>query len=285
MNREFLPPRGLLALSLVLSLAGCVGAGPSPTGSTDPDRNRSGQAYGIDMRECETYVGPDEKKQNKTEKLATVHMRLGLSYLQEDALEAAQRSLDKSLALDSKLARAYAGKALLLLRMGQMESAGELYAKAFRLAPGDPEINNNYGLYLCSKQQFDQADAHFRCAIANPIYATPGRAYHNAGRCALSAERTEQAIGDLKTAAMLMQNAAASRLLLADAYYRQGDYRQAVQSYEQFLQQNGERTPAALWLGIRIYRETQNLNKIASFSMLLRNKFPDSKEAGYLEQQ
>lgn len=284
MSREFSLTRGLLALSLVLSLTGCVGTGPSPGASTSPDRNRSGQAHGINMRECETYVGPDEKKLSKTEKLATVHMQLGLSYLQEDALEAAQRSLDKALALDPKLPRVYAGKALLLLRMGQMESAGELYEKAFRLAPGDPEINSNYGLYLCSKQQFDQADAHFRCAIANPIYATPGLAYHYAGRCALSAERTDQAILDLKTAAVLMPNSAATRLLLADAYYRQGDNQQAVNAYEQFLQ-NGERTPSALWLGIQIYRTTQNLNKIASFSMLLRNKFPDSKEAGYLEQQ
>ena len=44
-------------------------------------------------------------------------------------------------------------------------------------------------------------------------------------------------------------------------------------------------TPRSLWLGIRAERILGDKNAIASYSLLLRNNFPDSEEARLLESQ
>lgn len=268
-----------VVLLLLVFLTGC--AGNMPVSSANP---QSPAADGISMQQCKTYIGPNQKNLSKKQLQALTHLGLGLGYLAEDVLETAQKNLDTAIALDPQLARAYAGKAVLDIRMQQMESAGNYYRKAFRLAPGDPEINNNYGLYLCNQGQYEQADRHFRCAIANPIYDTPAQAYMNAARCALTAEKPAQALQDLGTAALLQPNSYVPSLLMAEAHYQLGQFDQAARNFGNFSTR-GNLSPSALWLGIKIYRETGHLDKVASYSLLLRNRFPDSKEADLLRQQ
>ena len=44
---------------------------------------------------------------------------------------------------------------------------------ALGLAAGDPEINNNYGWFLCQNGREQLAINYFMAAAKNPLYATP----------------------------------------------------------------------------------------------------------------
>jgi type IV pilus assembly protein PilF len=65
------------------------------------------------------------------------------------------------------------------------------------LAPNDPEVNNNYGWYLCDTGRERQSIAYFLNALKSPLYETPERAYTNAGTCALKAGDLDGAQGYL----------------------------------------------------------------------------------------
>lgn len=47
----------------------------------------------------------------------------------------------------------------------------------------DPEINNNYGWYLCQTGRVKESIEYFQRALRNPLYQTPEIAYLNVGAC------------------------------------------------------------------------------------------------------
>ncbi|NMT19285.1 type IV pilus biogenesis/stability protein PilW, partial [Vibrio parahaemolyticus] len=49
----------------------------------------------------------------------------------------------------------------------------------------DPDINNNFGWFLCQDGDTARAMQLFNNAIKNPLYASPTRPYTNAGLCAM----------------------------------------------------------------------------------------------------
>ena len=265
--------RRLSAFAVVLLLAGCASQ------PRDPGlRDASGGQLAIDMDTCSRVASDPERKLSKKERLAELHMALGAGYLQEGALDVALQELEESLQLDSRNARTHAAMALLQLRLGQSERAGEHYRRALVLAPSDPEIHNNYGVYLCSNGHAREADAQFRCAIANPLYRTPAMAYTKAAECALRHGDGARAEVDLLTAVQLDPGFATASLLLADLQFSKGDARAARGHLARYVRAAGQ-TPAGLALGIRVETVLGNLDQAASYQMLLKNRFPDSREA------
>ncbi len=257
----------------VLLLASCASQRPDPG---VPDA--SGGPIAIDMDTCSRVASDPERKLSKSEHLAELHMALGAGYLQEGALDVALQELEQSLKLNSRNANAHATMALLQLRLGKPQVAAEHYRRALALAPSDPEIRNNYGVYLCGQGQVREADAQFRCAIANPLYRTPAMAYTNAAECALRNGDNARAQTDLLTAVQLDPGFATASLMLADLQFSKGDARGARDHLARYVRGAGQ-TPAGLALGIRVETALGDLDRAASYRMLLKNRFPDSREA------
>lgn len=266
--------RRLSALAFaILLLAGCASQ------PRDPGiRDASGGELAIDMGTCSRVASDPERKLSKNERLAELHMALGAGYLQEGALDVALQELGESLKLNSRNAGAHATMALLQLRLGKPQVAGEHYRRALMLAPSDPEIRNNYGVYLCDHGRPAEADAQFRCAIANPLYRTPAMAYTNAAECALRNGGGARAEMDLLTAVQLDPGFATASLMLADLQFSKGDARAARAHLARYVRGVGQ-TPAGLALGIRVETALGDLDRAASYRMLLKNRFPDSREA------
>lgn len=168
------------------------------------------------MAVCSQVAVDPERKLSKKERLAELRMALGAGYMRKGALDVALQELEKSLELNPRSAEAHATMALLMLRLDKPALAGEHYVEALQRAPSDPEIRNNYGVYLCNQGRAREADAQFRCAIANPLYRTPAMAYTNAAECALRHGDPSRAEVDLQTAAQLDPSYATASLLLAD---------------------------------------------------------------------
>ena len=58
----------------------------------------------------------------------------------------------------------------------------------------------------------------------------------------------------------------------------------SARGYLQRYLEIGRHTPSTLWLGVQIEKELGDKNAVASYSMLLRSKFPESPEAQKLNQ-
>jgi type IV pilus assembly protein PilF len=262
---------GLLVLATLLT--GCAGQPHDPA-----VRDASGGEVAIDLDTCSRVATDPERKLSKDESLAEVRMALGAGYMQEGELDVALKELEQSLDLNPRSAPAHATMALLQLRLGKPEIAEQHYRKALSLAPSDPEIHNNYGVYLCGQNRPKEADAQFRCAIANPLYRTPAMAYTNAAECALRHGGGARVSTDLQTAVQIDGTYTPATLLLAEVSLQGGDAQTARAQLARYVRQAGQ-TPASLALGIRVETALGDLDRAASYRLLLKNRFPDSREA------
>lgn len=265
-------------LVAALMLAGCAGQPREPVLRDAA----GGQVAQVDIALCSQVATDPERKLNKKERLAELRMALGAGYMRKGAFDVALQELEKSLELNPRSAEAHATMALLMLRLDKSALAGEHYVKALQLAPSDPEIRNNYGVYLCNQGHASAAEAQFRCAIANPLYRTPAMAYTNAAECALRHGDSPRAEIDLQTAAQIDPSYATASLMLADLSMERGDAGTARRHLSRYMRHAGQ-TPAGLALGVRVETALGDLDRAASYRLLLKNRFPDSREAQELQ--
>jgi type IV pilus assembly protein PilF len=115
-------------------------------------------------------------------------------------------------------------------------------------------------------------------AIKNPMYATPGVAYLNAGLCSRKAGNTKDAEDFLLRALQVQPDSTQAMFALADLNFDNGDYSAAKRYFDSFAQRTDQLTPEQLWLGFRINRKVGDRNSEASYAMQLRNRFPDARE-------
>lgn len=132
---------------------------------------------------------------------ARVHTELAALYYQQGSMKTALDELGNATKIDQQYAPAYSMLGLVYMQLGEQSSANSNFQKAIALAPNDPDIRNNYGLFLCDTKQYQQGLTQLDIALGNPLYNTPVRALDNAARCA-------QDMGDAALASRYRQQAA-----------------------------------------------------------------------------
>ena len=146
------------------------------------------------------------------------------------------------------------------------------------------DTHNNYGWFLCQHKREKESIPHFMAAIKNPLYATPGVAFVNAGVCARKAGDNKEAEDFLHRALQLQPDNTQAMYALSDLKFSTGDYFAARKYFTGFSQNADQLTAEQLWLGFRISRKVGDRNAEASYGVQLRNRFPDSREAQMLTQ-
>jgi type IV pilus assembly protein PilF len=215
------------------------------------------------------------------EKAAAINAQLGSGYLAQGDLDLAKLKFEKALKQNPKLPAAHSGYALLMSRLGQIGKAQKHFKKALQLDSDDSGTLNNYGIFLCGQNKFKDAEKQFMAALRDPLYKTPEFAYTNAGRCSLRNKDEAQAEAYFGKALQANPKFPDALFEMANLQYTQRKYAQASTNLQRF-ERNGNHTPASLWLAVRVARALGQRNEEASYSLLLKNKFPDSEEAALL---
>ena len=96
---------------------------------------------------------------------ARIHAELGAAYFQAGNPAVALEELEIALASDSSYFPAYSIRGLVRASLKENAKAEEDFQKAIALAPKDPEVNNNYGWYLCETGKPRQSIAFFLEAL------------------------------------------------------------------------------------------------------------------------
>lgn len=237
----------LLLLAAVLSLVGCA---TQPAGSSS-DSN--------------------------AHQRARLHTELGGGYYSQGQLAVAVDEFNEAVRIDGGYAPAYVGLGLVRAALRQDDMAETNFKRALQLDPASSEAHNNYGTFLCARNRIDESLAEFMAALKNPLYQTPELAYLNAGVCALKKNDDRNAETYLNNALQLQPNLRQAAYHLANLHYGRGDMQKARQFLERAMR-NIEPTPDMLWLGVRIERVLGDRDAEASYSLLLRNKYPDSEQ-------
>jgi type IV pilus assembly protein PilF len=239
----------------VLLLAGCAAQTPEP-------EHDAGQIVG--------EVGEPRNR-------ARLHTELAALYYGNNNMAVALEELRAALAADSNYAPAHGMYGLVYMRLKDNKRAEESFERALRLAPNDPDINHNYGWFLCQSGREPDSIKHFLAAIRNPLYPGPWRSYSAAGVCSLRMNQVKDAEAFFERALKLEPDEPASLLQLGQIRYRQGNIgeaRRLVGRHNKLVSPSAE----SLWLALRIERRLGERLQEQAYANQLRRRFPTSPE-------
>lgn len=253
----------LTIAALAVMLSGCAGSPATPKQEPLPNLE---QATAI-----QTPVVADDQSRAKA------RTDLGIAYLRDGKFEIALEEAQRALSYTNNYAPAHNLLALVHMALGQNAEAESAFRQAISLAPGNPEIANNYGWFLCQTGKVKESFAYFNQVLRNPLYKTPAKVLHNMGVCALLDKDDVAGESYLFRALKLDPNNLRAYYLLADIEYRRGRFEDA-RDWLKKLHAKIEPTSETVWLSLRIDRKLGDRKSEAANTGVLRSKFRDSPE-------
>jgi type IV pilus assembly protein PilF len=259
MNRHLL----CAALLAALALAGC---GAMETKSEVPT-GESGSIKG---------------EVNDPRNRARVHAELAALYYGRGNMAIALEELRVAAAADPSYALTYSLFGLVYMDLKENKLAQENFERAHRLQPTDPDINHNYGLFLCRTGRENESIKYFLQAVRNPLYPAPWRSYSAAGQCSLRKDNLKDAEAYFQQALRGEPDDPTALISMGLIRYRQGsleDARKFVARYNRIV----EPTAESLWLAVRVERKLGERVAESSFANQLRRRFANSREYQLLQ--
>ncbi|MGH8266658.1 MAG: type IV pilus biogenesis/stability protein PilW [Steroidobacteraceae bacterium] len=209
---------------------------------------------------------------------AADNAQLGIQYMNQGNLALAKLKLDRALAEDPNNANVHSARGMLFEHLRQLDKADEEFRKALRLAPQDPDVINNYAVYLCQNGRTDEGVKRFLQAAHNPLYGTPAAAYTNAGVCLRAAKRDDEARANFNSALQVRPSDAEATFQLATLEFQHGELPAARSRVDGFVGTYNE-TPDLLLLGVRVARAQHDRVAAQRYERRLKLDFPQSDQA------
>lgn len=281
-------------VAAVSLLAGCVSgpALPVPMGEASPTSVNSARPAGASSSGTTSQSNQaggrrdlvTESDESDTAKRARIRTELAGAYFGQGQYVTALDEVKRALSVDPNHVPALSLRGLIYANMGEYGLAEESFQSALRLRATDADTLHNYGWFLCQQRRFPQARQQFEAAIAVPQYRETARTLLAAGIC-------EARAGELQTAQRILQRSfdqdpgnPATVFNLADVLQRRGELERAF-FYVQRLNQTPELVSAeTLWLAIRIQHRRNLASSVEELGILLRTRFPKSREAAAYDQ-
>jgi type IV pilus assembly protein PilF len=207
-----------------------------------------------------------------------INARLAMEYLKRGQLQVAQEKIEKALVQNPRDVNVQLSAGLVYERLLDNKKAEKHYRQAVREDSESPEALNALAAFLCRNQQQAKGEEMFLKAAANPLYRTPFVAYTNAGVCARSAGRLEQAERYLRQALASQVDYPETFAQLAGVLHERGSNLQARAFVERYLAA-APATPDMLLLGHNIELALKDAGAAAGFRERLTKEFPDSEQA------
>ncbi len=209
------------------------------------------------------------------------NINLAIAYISEKDYEKALEKLDRAKAVDPNYVPIYNMYGLLYQQIKKPAKAEKNFKRALSLDKNNSSTLNNYGNFLCQQNRLDEAERAFLKAANNPLYKRPEIALANAGLCLDNNGQKEQAGHYYRQALQIDPEVSQALIGMCAITLDQGDYL-AAKGYLSRYNKVARHTPKSLWMGIQIENELGNKDAVSSYVLLLRNAFPESKEAGLL---
>ncbi|MEC9328969.1 MAG: hypothetical protein VYD25_05850 [Pseudomonadota bacterium] len=212
------------------------------------------------------------------EQRVSLHTRLGIGYLQQGRLAAAQEELEFALRLGTDDSGANHAMALLKVKLGESAAADQYFLHALAGDSNNRAARNDYGMYLCDTGRVDAGIGQLEQVLKDPFNDARYRSHFGMATC-LSHDKQYQAAADhLSKALEARPN---NRFVL---------YESAVVSHElgRFLSARGylERyfehgTPSAnsLLLAVKNELSLGSDELVQLYAYQLRSSYPSSSQA------
>jgi type IV pilus assembly protein PilF len=215
---------------------------------------------------------------------ARLRVELASLYFSRGSIGPALDEANSAAKLDPENAQAFNLLGLINMQLKEDPQAMQNFERALRLAPADPDINNNYGWFLCERGRPGESIKFFNTAVRSPLYANVDRSLVNAGVCSRRGGNDGEARRFFEQALGVRANQPVALFHLADLSFASGLVPDA-RTFLNRLMQAAAPTAEVLWLGVRVERALGDRQSEAIYAQQLRRLFPNAPEAQLLSQQ
>jgi type IV pilus assembly protein PilF len=240
---------------VVLALAGCVS---QSSVTSQPVTDNQGVADG--------------------RRRAELHTALAAEYYARGNFPVALQETRAAIKDDKSYASAYNMEALVYMELREDRNAREAFDRALALQPNDPEILNNYGWFLCLRDDSKRGLELLQRATVDTRYATPEKAWLSAGLCLRRIGRNAEAEEYLHRAVLIRPDLIGALYNLAILNYERGALNEAETYLLRYMQLNQAPALEALALGVRIARAKSDAAAEDSFLQQLRRRYPEAPQ-------
>lgn len=255
--------KAILLAAALLAFGALGGCAQSPASS-------SSQADSVDTGTVSGDVGNPHNR-------ARIHTELASAYFERGSVGIALEELRIATGADPNYAPAYSVLGLVHMDLHENDAAQRNFERALALSPNDPDINNNFGWFLCRTGREEQSIGYFLAALKNPLYKTPARSYINAGLCSLKIDGGRDAAGYFERALRNEPDNPVALFNLATIRYQHGQLELAqrlITRYNKLVDPTAE----SLWLALRIERKLGDRGAENAHASQLRRRFSGSPE-------
>lgn len=224
--------------------------------------------------------GRDAQQQSSVDKTASakIHTELAAAYYGDQRYAVALDELKVAMSMNSKYAPAYDVRGLVYMALLEDKKAEADFERSIDLDSNNSGARNNYGWFLCQRGREKESMEQFMEAVKNPLYATPEKAYLNAGLCSLKSGKIIVAESYLQKALYLQPKMVEALLGMAELSYAKGDYAGAKSYFLRVSRIGSQLSASDLFLAIRVEHKLRDKNAEASYMLQLRKRYPDSRE-------
>ncbi len=227
---------------------------------------------------------PKERaKEKKDKEAAVINVQLASGYIQRKDYKIAEEKLKRAIKFDKTYVPAYTTMAVLKSVLDEPVEAENYYLEALDLDPKNPQLNNNYGTFLCGIKKYEEATEQFKKALKNQFYKTPEVVHANIGYCLMQGDKPDYARAEmhLRKALKLHPNMPVAMLGMAEIGIATKKYLMArayTQRYHSFMTPTAE----SLWVQIQAEHALGDKKYFLEISRKLLDNFPESEEADKL---
>ena len=185
---------------------------------------------------------------------------------------------------DSSYYPAYNMQGLIFMELREDALAREAFEKAIALSANNPEVLNNYGWFLCTRNDTARGLDYMGRAINNPLYQTPEKALLSRGMCLKKAGRVPEAEESLRRALMVRPDLIGALYNLAVITYERGAYKDAEVYLGRYMRLTTPNLEGLVY-GVKIARANGDSASEQSYLQQMRRRFPDSPELAEFEKK
>ena len=210
--------------------------------------------------------------------MAMTRVSLGLGYLKMGNTTQAKLNLEKAKRHAPKLIQVHTAFAHYYETVGEVDLAIEAYEEALSINSEDPDTLNNYGVFLCRLERYDDAEKYMLRAIAIPSYLLVSQSYENLALCQLKDDRFAKAEIYLEKAIQHNPSNSNVYLQMVQLQYAQQDYKAAKRYFIKYEKYTRRFSPQALALGFKVYEKQRKMSTAKNYASMLVKMFPNSFE-------
>lgn len=223
------------------------------------------------------HISGTEKKGPDKNKALELHIQMAMGYVEKGNRESARHHLTKAFEIDKNSAAATNAMAMLYQLEGELPLAEEQFKLAIKRDKNLTLGHNNYGIFLFNQKRYQEAFTQFELAGADLAFNNRSQVLTNVGRAALKIGNTPRAKAAFEHACILDKKNVDAFLELADINFQMQEYADAKRNLDVFTSVV-DHTPRSLMIAIGLEKVFGNRDKEASLALILKSKFPYSKE-------